>query len=358
MFFLFLGLGGMLFPAEAELDAACINRLRKELKPLSASQEPPNAQTDGVCLKQYRDRYAAGSWGADFITAYVPWEKGRVTVNIWFVDSKAPVVYVFHGYLEHSLVNSGFIRSLVEKGWNVVAPDLPGHGLSSGKAAHIDDFQDYGEVVSLIRMETAAWFEGPVYLLGQSTGASAVLEHLRIENTPSRYAGAVDGRLRQTETLPKPDACVLVSPLIRSYLFEISRSVKVLVSLFTDSIGRRYGGASSKPEFEQFLRNDPLQTDRVPFSWFDALIRWNETLDEYPEIEVPVLVLQGLRDTVVDYRYNIGFIERHSADSRICKFPEAKHSLLNERDRIMTRMESEIFVFLAGGSELNRRYGK
>src|SRR5580698_11022994 len=48
-----------------------------------------------------------------------------------------------HGMSEHGQCYEHVARSAVARGWNVVIPDLRGHGRSGGEHIHVNDFSEY-----------------------------------------------------------------------------------------------------------------------------------------------------------------------------------------------------------------------
>src|ERR1700744_5935754 len=49
-----------------------------------------------------------------------------------------------HGMSEHGQCYEHVARSAVARGWNVVVPDLRGHGGAGGEHIHVNDSPDYG----------------------------------------------------------------------------------------------------------------------------------------------------------------------------------------------------------------------
>jgi alpha-beta hydrolase superfamily lysophospholipase len=54
-----------------------------------------------------------------------------------------------HGYLEHSGIYQPIIKEILEQGFSVITYDLPGHGLSNGSPASIQNFDHYQQVLML-----------------------------------------------------------------------------------------------------------------------------------------------------------------------------------------------------------------
>ena len=65
------------------------------------------------------------------------------------VEAKGSVL-LLHGYMDHVGLYRHLLKSLLENGFNVLAYDLPGHGLSSGEPAGIADFQDYQKIMQAL----------------------------------------------------------------------------------------------------------------------------------------------------------------------------------------------------------------
>ncbi|PAV73167.1 hypothetical protein WR25_26215 [Diploscapter pachys] len=84
----------------------------------------------------------------------------------------------------------GLYRHVIEwalgRGYAVIGCDLPGHGLSSGERASIDDFGIYQQVLeALFEQARLLDLPRPWHLCGQSTGGAIVVDHLTPMTRPS-----------------------------------------------------------------------------------------------------------------------------------------------------------------------------
>src|SRR5580693_8098929 len=52
-------------------------------------------------------------------------------------------VLLVHGMAEHGQCYEHVAESMVARGWNVILPDLRGHGRSGGDPIHVNDFGEY-----------------------------------------------------------------------------------------------------------------------------------------------------------------------------------------------------------------------
>ena len=85
---------------------------------------------------------------------------------------------VVHGYYDHIGLFGKLLQWGLENRCNVVALDLPGHGLSTGEPAVIDDFGDYScairDVLQRVRMPDL-----PLFVIAQSMGCAALVDFAR-----------------------------------------------------------------------------------------------------------------------------------------------------------------------------------
>ena len=115
--------------------------------------------------------------------------------------------FLIHGYYDHVGFYSNILRFLIEQGYSVLAYDLPGHGLSSGKSGTIPDFSIYTLILEdLLKVSTDKLPE-PWHAYGQSTGC-AILTDCLIQ--------------RATKQQSSPFKQVILSaPLIRPWLWKL-----------------------------------------------------------------------------------------------------------------------------------------
>jgi alpha-beta hydrolase superfamily lysophospholipase len=256
-------------------------------------------------------------------------------VHEWlFIQSFRPSqikanILLLHGYYDHAGVLGPVINFLVEQGFHVLTFDLPGHGLSSGERAVVSDFSFYAESIRQVVHRHLFTSSLPIYTVAHSTGAGAVVDYILNDHEMSLILKAV-----------------LICPLIRSYRWEaITLGIKPL-KVFTQQLRRVFRNNSSDSKFLRFVKQDPLQYDKVPLSWLEALIIWNESIKERTPSPIPVLILQGNKDTTVDWRYNVGFLQEKFPNIDVELIRNGKHHLLNEEELIRDKVFSLIQRYL------------
>lgn len=221
-------------------------------------------------------------------------------------------VVLMHGFLDHVGTLSSTIHHLLDLGFAVVAYDQPGHGLSSGPRASINDFANYTSIFDDFLLLVETHMPPPYYSVAHSTGAAIVADHLLTND---------DGKFEQV---------ILVAPLVRSAFWHISTFFTPVANVFTDYVPRVFQDNSSDEQFLEFIRQDPLQPRRTSLAWFNALVDWNERIQNYPPNQRPLVIIQGKRDSIVDWEYNLQFLVTKFPNARVVIIDDGEHQLLNE----------------------------
>jgi alpha-beta hydrolase superfamily lysophospholipase len=290
-------------------NADSLSRLEGNISALSF-QESISYSPDII---EYFDFYDMNVKGADHYFGYFMSSDKKIAAHIYHPKNPIGTIVFIHGYLDHSGLYMGIINYFLERNFNIAIFDLPGHGLSGGKRIDIENFSEYGLVLNDFFMIISNDLTQPYYAVGHSTGSASLIEYFY--NYENRFM-----------------LSFLVSPLIRTYLWDLSLIGMNIMDIFSDGVFRRFGGASSDREYLNFVkRRDPLQSKTVPFHWARVLRLWNEKIMDYRENPSSIVVLQGTDDTVVDYKYNIQFLKDRFQNIKIINFDDARHSLFNEK---------------------------
>lgn len=239
----------------------------------------------------------------------------RIAAQVWKPDAPRATLLLLHGYYDHSGLYRHVIQWGLEMGFAVLAVDLPGHGLSSGLRASINDFAEYQTVLcAALQQAEALGLPQPWHLCGQSTGGAILIDYL-LNGKPLDAVG---------ET-------ILLAPLVRPCRWNWSQLSYRLLRRFVQEVPRRFSENSSDLEFLDFLRNrDPLQPRMVPTVWVGALSRWVPRIEQARRSTRSPLIIQGEADMTVDWRHNLGVLQDKFSAPRILRLPEARHHLANE----------------------------
>ena len=266
-----------------------------------------------------------------------------LSVHFWQRPGACSNLLLLHGYFDHTGLYNKLIEYGLSRNCNVLIFDLPGHGLSTGEAAVIDNFSDYSRAIVNV-LAAVKLPDLPLWVMGQSTGCAALVDYAW--KTPWPFA-----------------AVVLLAPLVRPVGWLRVRVAHTLLRRFVDSIPRKFNENSSDRAFLEFIQNDPLQCDRVSLRWIGALRRWLRRLPKEDLRVGPALVIQGDADGTVDWRHNMQVVSQLFPASRVVYLPGAGHQLANESGELLGRYLEVVDewvgragLFQAGRSTVSEQY--
>lgn len=224
-------------------------------------------------------------------------------------------ILILHGYYDHMGLYGHLIRWATQNQLAVLICDLPGHGLSSGPRASINEFSEYQSVLAAM-LELAHKLElpQPWHLAGQSMGGAIALD----------YALHQPGTGQLGEL-------ILLAPLVRPVAWRKSRLLYHSLRPFVRQIRRMRSVSSTDLEFVDFLQRDPLQAQILPTAWVGALERWIKQIEKAAASKISPLIIQGDEDHTVDWQHNLSVLEQKFAAPKICMLPGAGHHLVNEQ---------------------------
>ncbi len=237
-------------------------------------------------------------------------------------------VFINHGYYDHTGLFFHLVIFALEQGFAVAAYDLPGHGLSSGPRAGIDNFARYSDVLEDILM-AAQPLPKPWHCIAQSTGSAVVMHYLLAQQRSNPF-----------------ERLVMLAPLIKPHNWQRGIWLYRALRFFVTSIPRHYADNSNDPAFVTFCRNDTLQPSRLATSWVGAMKQWIEEFPQLPKQSYSVLIIQGTNDDTVDWHYNVPAIKEKLPQTEIIYLDKARHHLANESEAIRTQLLTHIRDYL------------
>lgn len=246
----------------------------------------------------------------------------EVVGQVWLPAAPVATLILLHGFYDHMGLYRHVIDWALDQQYAVISCDLPGHGLSSGERASIDDFSAYQQVLqALFEQARSLELPQPWHLFGQSTGGAIVVDHLLHRGAESPAQGEV----------------ILLAPLVRPRAWRWSKFSYRVLKPFVNGIERRFSENSNDPTFLPFLLADPLQPRRLPTAWVGALLDWVKRIEAAPVSPRQPLIIQGECDMTVDWPHNLKVLGEKFAAPQILLIPEARHHLANELPVIRAR---------------------
>jgi len=280
--------------------------------PAFGKGEPDKTLLDAYCAYYSLD-FEKRISGVRYQLGTVDSGEFQLATHLWLCDDATSNLMLVHGYFDHTGIFGKLVAWALEQKCNVLIFDLPGHGLSSGEVAAIDDFGDYAQAIQDVR-HAVPLPQLPLWAMGQSTGGAALIEFAR------RY-----------DAWPF-SATVLLAPLIRPAGWRFIRLAYPVVSPFADTLSREFAVNSSDAEFLTFLKQEPLQSKRTSLRWVGALRRWLSGL-AFKDLGVgQALIIQGDHDGTVDWRYNVPRLQKLFPHSQVEYLAGAGHQLANESE--------------------------
>jgi len=246
----------------------------------------------------------------------------RMAMHYYLPVSVKGTVFIFHGYFDHVGLYGHLVKHCLEQGLAVVAYDLPGHGLSSGRPTAIQSFEDYQVVLNACLNLCVEHVKSPFYAIGQSTGGAVLVDHIL-----NRAESSIASEFKKT-TFKK---VVLLAPLVRPVGWNSALFMHTIIGPFLSTWKRVFSENSNDPAFIKFLKkHDPLQSRIMSIEWISALRHWIKQIESSPPIDAKVSIIQGQRDMTVDWRHNITIIQQKISEVDVHYLPKGRHHLVNE----------------------------
>lgn len=247
--------------------------------------------------------------------------------------SSQGTIFLLHGYYDHIGLFGHIIRHCLKLNYNVLMFDLPGHGLSSGEAAAIDDFEQYVQVF-IDCLQYAQRFElpRPWVAMGQSTGAAIILQGLQFADLNNRFHFS---------------SYILLAPLLEPRHRWWGRLLFLFYSSLVKTMKRGFSRNSHDEKFLHFISNeDELQCRELKVSWVTAMFNYGKKFKSSESSNIALKIIQGSGDGTVDWKHNLRCILRKFPNSSVSLIAGAGHHLVNEaaqfREQVFSRIEQTL----------------
>ncbi len=257
----------------------------------------------------------------------------RIYYQSWTPESDLKaVLLIAHGLAEHSGRYLNVVNHFVPLGYAIYGIDYLGHGKSDGTRAFVQTFDDYLDTLATYHSMVESWHpDKPIFLVGHSMGG-LIAPLFSLSHKPNLAGLIVSGPASKV-----PDE---ISPL----LILMSKLLAVILpKAGVQSVDAE--GVSRDPAVVQAYENDPLvyrgkATARLAAELLKAMQRLRL---EAAEIVMPVLIMQGSEDKLVDpdgaqlLHDIIG-----SSDKTLKIYPGLYHEIFNEpeRDQVFADMQA------------------
>ncbi len=309
-----------------------VDALRRSLRPLDLSLPFAPSDEQQAYLDFYRIDFTRQFEDVQHYFGSIDCDRYQVACHYFAKANAERTCFVVHGYMDHSALYRKMINYLLCRGCNVIAIDLPGHGLSSGTPATISSFGDYVLVLRqclefFYRRVTTPW-----HVVAQSMGGAITMDYLLSQ--------------QYDEKTGPFDRVLLLAPLVRPKGWTGMRFAHWALKGIVKHVRRNFSNNSHDPDFVDFLKQrDPLQVRKIPVAWVTAMLRWERRFRDLSWSDLEVLVVQGEGDATVDWEYNLGQIADKFPRAKFMRINDARHHLVGESDEYFDRVTQAADIY-------------
>jgi alpha-beta hydrolase superfamily lysophospholipase len=279
-------------------------------------------------LKKYLKIYSidfASQYDASHRMGIVSAQGFKIATHYWHFEDARATVFILHDLFDHVGLYGHVIQWCLKEHYNVVAFDFPGHGLSTGAKASIDNIDQYGAVLETVIARCNKNLRSPYLCIAQGAGAAMVMNMMwtRGKRPFSKIA--------------------LLAPLVRLRESPLAKFKYFLGGLLGKTVRRRFVANTGDKAFMRFIRRkDSLQSKRTPVKLIAATKQWAADFPSRPIEVINPLVIQGHRDTTMDWKYNMKEVKTHFPNATVKYVPSGNHNLVNEVEGLRKGVLREI----------------
>ena len=248
--------------------------------------------------------------------------KKQLFGQYWKPQHIRGVVVLVHGMGEHSGRYSDFVvPELIDKGFAVISFDHFGHGHSEGKRGHCPNYQALLDSVKEVLNKSKDVFGNqPTFLYGHSMGGNVVLNYI-MRRHPNIKGGVVTSPFLRLAFQPPKWKLILGKIMLRIY-----PSITLPSGLDPQAISRIEG------EVKKY-KDDKLVHDKVsPVFSFPVIEAGKYAIDMSHTLTVPLLVLHGTGDQLVDHKATVEFA-KSAPNTTLKLYQGGYHELHNDLER-------------------------
>jgi alpha-beta hydrolase superfamily lysophospholipase len=238
----------------------------------------------------------------------------------WEPADFAATVCLVHGLGEHSSRYAHVAEAFAAENIAVHAFDLRGHGKSEGKRGHTPSLQQWLADVQLLIEQSDV--DKPRFLYGHSLGGLIALRFGLQPSIPLRGVIASGPALRRSFEVPA------IKTLLARGMARVLPSFSQPSGLDPEAISR------DKSIVEAYI-NDPLVHDLASAQLFiEATRAGEETLAQAAAFDLPLLLVCGQEDTIIDVSACEAFFEMISSEDKTLRvLPDLYHEVHNEPEK-------------------------
>lgn len=253
------------------------------------------------------------------------------------------LVVIFHGFLAHGLYPTvRYAAELLSKTCTVVAPDLSGHGQSSGTPGHLPGrAQLLADAVALVEYALSSHSVSNCILLGSSMGGTIALSVAQELQERPKGKGTISGVALLAPMLRLKVGGV-EKQLLKHLTYVLPNKWNLIPSASTDA-KKQYRDETKR----KACMDDPYSVSKKHISLGSAwtCVDLTEQL-QFSSVECPILVMVADEDVVVDKQGSLDLYEQApSIDKTLKRYP-ALHGLLCEPSPLVDKIHGDLIEWV------------
>ena len=251
-------------------------------------------------------------------------DKLTLVGQTWKTPQKEKAVIVLvHGLGEHCIRYQHLVDFFNNAGISIVSFDLRGHGQSEGLRGHAPSYDVICDDIQAVLDGTRERFPNiPVFFYGHSLGGALVLYFL-LKRKPE-LRGAIITSPALASGTPVPPAKMFAAKVMNR-----------IAPTFSLPNGLDRSGLSRDPEVEIKYSSDPKVHNMISARLGMELIANGQyILDHANEFKLPILLMQGSADRIVNVQKTIELSKKVPASTTFKLWEGYYHELHNEPERL------------------------
>jgi len=253
----------------------------------------------------------------------------------WLPEGEArAVILIAHGLAEHGGRYMNLVNHFLPQGFAVYALDHIGHGRSEGPRVYVERFTDFTDTLDTFRKLILERQKGkPFFLVGHSMGG--LIGAFYLIGHEEGLAGAV----LSGPAVKVPDNIPQATLFVGRILSALAPKLRLIALEAT--------GVSRDPAVVKAYEDDPLvyrgkMTARLGAEMLKAM---RYVSDEATRIRLPLLILQGGADLLVDPSGAQMLYDRvSSVDRKIFLYEGLYHEVFNEPEHDLVLGDVETWI--------------
>jgi alpha-beta hydrolase superfamily lysophospholipase len=238
-------------------------------------------------------------------------------------DKPTCVICLVHGLGEHSGRYEHVGNYFAQRGYAVLAIDLPGHGKTGGKRGHINKYADLMDLMpAFLNRAKERYPSVPVVLYGHSMGGNIVTNFV-LRHQPEVKAAVVTGPFFRLAFEP-PKLKVKLASLMKG-----------IYPAWSEKNTLNTAHLSHDQKVVDAYIQDPLVHDRITAGLFFGIHEAGEwAIAHASELTIPMLVLHGGDDQLTSPKGSSAFAKNAGSKVTHHEWPELYHEIHNEPQKL------------------------